>query len=174
MKSSQTILVLSLIAWPPFTSAEQPASPLLVVEDHGGSSALPYYEALIPHPETLPAPPTAATPQSFSEAPMLPARSLRLTPGHVVLRTHRIPGLRPLFLLGDDNRSRAWLNQRRDRLQQLGAVGLVVNVESLGALQALRALAPDLDLLPVSADDLAQRLNLSHYPVLITDTHIEQ
>ncbi|MNE90682.1 hypothetical protein D3C80_1882240 [compost metagenome] len=53
-------------------------------------------------------------------------------------------------------------------------MGLVVNVESAAALAALRKLAPGLNLSPASGDDLAQRLGLRHYPVLIMSTGIEQ
>ena len=42
------------------------------------------------------------------------------------------------------------------------------------ALDALRRLAPGLVLSPVTADDLAGRLGIRHYPVLITATGIEQ
>ena len=49
-----------------------------------------------------------------------------------------------------------------------------VNVESMAALTALRRLAPGLILSPASGDDLAQRLGLRHYPVLITATGVEQ
>ncbi|WP_431521391.1 PFL_4695 family integrating conjugative element protein [Blastomonas fulva] len=59
-------------------------------------------------------------------------------------------------------------------MRELGAVGLVVNVESMAALVELRHLAPGLTLAPASGDDLAQRLDLRHYPVLITSTGIEQ
>jgi len=59
-------------------------------------------------------------------------------------------------------------------LVERGAVGLVVNVESLQALNRLRALIPDVPLSPVSGDDLAERLGLRHYPALITSTGIEQ
>lgn len=82
--------------------------------------------------------------------------------------------LTALFLIGDDERSRAWLRQRQTALRELGAVGLVVNVKSMAALTALRRLAPGLTLSPVSGDDLAQRLGLRHYPVLITATGVEQ
>ena len=40
-------------------------------------------------------------------------------------------------------------------------------------LAALRRLAPGLMLSPASGDELAQRLGLKHYPVLITATGIE-
>ena len=109
-----------------------------------------------------------------AEAAMLPVRSTQLSPGEVQRRVIRAPGLTALFLIGDDERSRAWLRQRQAALRELQAVGLVVNVESMAALTALRRLAPGLTLSPVSGDDLAQRLGLRHYPVLITATGVEQ
>ena len=105
---------------------------------------------------------------------MLPVRSTQLSPGEVQRRVIRAPGLTALFLIGDDERSRAWLRQRQAALRELQAVGLVVNVESMAALTALRRLAPGLTLSPASGDDLAQRLGLRHYPVLITATGVEQ
>ena len=104
---------------------------------------------------------------------MLPVRSVWLSPGEEPRRVIRAPGLSPLFLVGDDDRSRAWLRQRHKILRELHAVGLVVNVTTPEALAALRRLAPGLMLSPASGDDLAQRLRLRHYPVLITATGIE-
>ena len=114
-----------------------------------------------------------AVAKAEAEAAMLPVRSMRLTPGDEPRRVIRAPGLTPLFLVGDDDRSRDWLQQRGKDLQALRAVGLVVNVATPEALAALRRLAPGLVLLPVSGDDLAQRLGIKHYPVLITATGIE-
>jgi integrating conjugative element protein (TIGR03765 family) len=153
---------------------------LIVVEDRGGVSALPYYEALRlktgTAPETAPPPSDLARAPGvrFSEADLLPVRSRLLTPGVVGRRRIEAPGLRPLFLVGDDERSRAWLRQRGDILRELNAVGLVVNVESPATLEELRGLAPGLTLSPTSGDDIAQRLGLKHYPVLITATSVEQ
>jgi integrating conjugative element protein (TIGR03765 family) len=78
-----------------------------------------------------------------------------------------------MFLLGDDERSRAWLRTHVEKLRTLHAVGFIVQVESEAALRSLRQLAPDLTLAPAAGDDLARRLNLTHYPVLITATAIE-
>ncbi len=153
------------------------ASALIVVEDRGGSSALPYYEALKLQPHDLQSlrievPHPLAEP--FSEADMLPVRSTRLSPGEVPRRTIEAPGLPPFFIVGDDARSHDWLRQRAAHLRELGAMGLVVNVNSTSGLAALRALAPDLTLAPTPGDDLAARLGLHHYPALITATGIEQ
>ena len=60
------------------------------------------------------------------------------------------------------------------RLRERGAVGLVVNVETVQGLARLRTLVPGVPLAPMSGDDLAERLGLRHYPVLITATGIEQ
>ncbi len=111
---------------------------------------------------------------TYDEAMLLPIRSPSLRPGPVESRPVNLPSITALFLIGDDPRSHAWLQQRLPDLQRLGAAGLVVNVESADALQALRDRAPGLSLTPVPGDDLAQRLQLRGYPVLITATAIEQ
>ncbi|MEB1846796.1 integrating conjugative element protein [Xanthomonas campestris pv. campestris] len=156
--------------------AQTASAPLIVVEDRGGASALPYYQPLNPQPDDTARPAPLPRPRvgNSAEAAMLPVRSANLSPGDVPRRVIRAPGLTPLFLVGDDARSRAWLRQRHAALRELGAVGLVVNVESTAALVELRRLAPGLTLSPASGDDLAQRLGLRHYPVLITATGIEQ
>lgn len=152
------------------------AHALIVVEDRGGVSAMPYYDALSLQSRASASisvkPPTPHRP--FSEADMLPVHSHRLSPGRVRSRTIAAPGLTPLFLIGDDRRSRAWLRRWAPRLRERHAVGFVVNVDSVQALNQLRTLAPGLTLAPVSGDDIAQRLHLRHYPVLITATGIEQ
>lgn len=156
------------------------SSPLIVVEDLGGASALPYYEALhlqprgdaparspIPIPQQLPATPA-------DEATMLPVHSTKLTPGNVARRVIEAPGLRPFVIVGDDDASRIWLQRHAVSLRARGAVGLVVNVETMQALERLRALAPGVPLAPVAGDELAERLGLRHYPALISATAIEQ
>lgn len=161
----------------PALYAAQPPSTLIIVEDRGGTSATPYYEALsleprqtsISPPFSLPVPRT-----SGGEADMLPIRTLRMSPGVISLRVLEAPGLNAFFLIGDDERSIAWLRRKAESLRARHAVGLVVNVQTPEALARLRGIAVGLELAPVSADDLAERLNLQHYPVLITSTGIEQ
>lgn len=107
------------------------------------------------------------------ESQMLPVRSALLSPGDEPRRAIRAPGLAPFFLVGDDDRSRAWLQERGVALQRMQAVGLVVNVARPQALDMLRRLVPELTLMPVSGDDLARRLGIRHYPLLITADGIE-
>lgn len=160
-------------------SAFAQQSQLIVVEDLGGVSTLPFYEALSPPPRQgqqlhSPVAPPVPPGRRYSEADMLPVRSERLSPGKVPRRVIQAPGLTPIFLLGDDDLSRAWLRERGAALRDRNAIGLVVNVETADGLAALRRLAEGMTLAPVPGDDLAARLGLAHYPVLITATGIEQ
>ena len=153
---------------------------LIVVTDAGSVSALPYYRAInllpSPHDPAYIRPPVLPplTYRRYSEADFLPVHSARLTPGRVTRRVIAAPGLQPLCLIGDDPMSRAWLKAHLTTLQQLHAVGLIVEVRSYAAVRALRASTPGLMLVPASGDDIARRLDLHHYPVLITATGIEQ
>jgi integrating conjugative element protein (TIGR03765 family) len=109
---------------------------------------------------------------------LLPIRSPGLTPGVVARRTVkrsdaiRIP--RPFFLVGSDLWSREWLATHRDRLEQLGAVGMLVQAESVEDLEAMARIAKGLPILPASATDIAHALGLEHFPVLVSRGGIEQ
>jgi integrating conjugative element protein (TIGR03765 family) len=157
----------------------QPAStPLIVVEDRGGAPALPYYQPLnlLNESDAVPTPAAAPPPMANlaeAERSMLPVQSSRLSPGDEQRRAIRAPGLTPFFLIGDDDRSRRWLLQRRATLRAIHAAGMVVNVATPSGLATLRGLVPDLSLSPVTADDLATRLGIRHYPVLVTASGIE-
>ena len=147
------------------------ASSLIVVEDRGGVSALPYYQDLNPEP----------TAQSISALNIgvrgsgaFPVRSTQLTPGQEKSRVINAPGLQPLFLVGDDELSKTWLSQRREQLQQLQAVGIVINVASAERFAEVQRWAGTLQIVPAPADDLVQRLGIRHYPLLITATTLQQ
>lgn len=111
---------------------------------------------------------------ALDESRLLPVVTRNLHSGLQPRQTLNLPGMTPLFLIGDDPLSAEWLRQQRDTLKNLHATGLVVNVATLAQLNALRAIAPELPLLPVSADDMAKHLPISAYPVLITDKGLEQ
>lgn len=168
--------ILTVAAFPAFSSSPFPTK-LIVVQDRGAVSAQPYFEeaGLMPEVSDVSVMSEApSVPVPVTQEAMLPMRSTRLSPGPVVSRAMQAPGLTPLFIVGDDALSSLWLVRRASTLEQMNAVGLVVNVQSLQRLNALRALVPGLILTPVSGDDMAQRLGLEHYPVLITATAIEQ
>lgn len=105
---------------------------------------------------------------------VLPVRSERLTPGTVPPRTLDLPAITPLFLVGQDLTSLEWLFRHAQVLRDLGASGLAVEVTDVQALRRIQAAAPGVNIWPVSGDDIAERLELQHYPVLITPTGLEQ
>ena len=108
------------------------------------------------------------------ESRMLPVSSPSLSPGDVESRDLELPALTRLFLVGDDPRSLAWLAEHAESLRQLGAAGLAVEVADLPALERIRGAGPGLTILPVSGEDIGQRLGLRHYPVLIRSNRLEQ
>jgi integrating conjugative element protein (TIGR03765 family) len=167
------LFFFALLNW----SGNANASSLTVIEDQGGASALPYYERLQPNPQTSDIKEVKPIPLQgpVTEAHMLPVVSHKLSPGRVVARVNNAGGLsQPIFLIGSDDLSVVWLKQRGDVLRELGAVGLVVNVSDANSLASLRKVAAGLTLIPASGDDIAGLLKISHYPVLITQTGIEQ
>ena len=105
---------------------------------------------------------------------LLPIRSPGLTPGRVEPRDINRPFARPFFLIGADGFSREWFATHRDRLAEIGAVGMLVEAQTLDDLRAIAAIAGGLPILPASAGDIAEALGLSHYPLLITKDGIEQ
>jgi integrating conjugative element protein (TIGR03765 family) len=105
---------------------------------------------------------------------MLPVVTPELTPGAVTARPLQLPGLGALFLIGDDPLSGDWLSRNATALARHRAVGMIVNVASTDALQALRDRAPGILMVPAAGSELARRLRLSHYPVLITETGLYQ
>ncbi|WP_460421625.1 integrating conjugative element protein [Pseudomonas sp. ZL2] len=120
----------------------------------------------------LAAPSQLPNPRTLTWA--LPVHSTRLSPGAVPPRALNLPGFTPLFLVGQDAASLEWLAQHAQTLQDLGASGLAVEVADTQALRRIQAAAPGLGIWPVSGDDIAERLELQHYPVLITPTDLEQ
>lgn len=109
---------------------------------------------------------------------LLPIRSPGLTPGPVTRRPVTLPNngtlTQPFFLIGSDEKSRAWLVTHRGRLETIGAVGMLVQADSVADLEAIAALADGLPILPAPASDIARSLGIQHFPVLISRLGIEQ
>jgi integrating conjugative element protein (TIGR03765 family) len=140
----------------------QPIAPFLDVFDAGNAS-----------PQQSPVPIKSQIGAADPEA-WLPIQSPGLTPGPVQARSHDRPFARPFFLIGSDTRSRQWLQDHRDRLKDIGAVGMLVQADTLEDVRTIAELADGLSILPASASDIAQALGISHYPVLISAHAIEQ
>ncbi|WJV54848.1 integrating conjugative element protein [Prodigiosinella aquatilis] len=150
---------------------------LTVVGDLGGEPTDPYFDAVNAQPgELTPPEPLAppSVPAQVSAASMLPVHTPELTPGTVTARKLTLPGMPPIFIIGDDDLSRRWLAQRGADLKRLNAAGFVVNVADQAHLKELQSLLPDNNMVPVSGSDLARRLQLTHYPLIITEKGLAQ
>ena len=152
------------------------ANALTVIYDSGDTQSLAPFLEILGDPPAAEIRDALAVPAlgAADIKQLLPIRSPRLTPGSVAPRVIKRPFTAPLFMIGADPRSEQWLIQHRARLVQLGAVGMLVEVPDEAALNRLIALAKGLTLLPASGSDLAESLDLDHYPVLITKDGIEQ
>nr|WP_310615723.1 integrating conjugative element protein [Pantoea cypripedii] len=149
---------------------------LTVVGDLGGEPTTSLFDAINAGPgqsatgtPVLPPPPA-----SLSLSDMLPVSTPEMSPGAVTARPLNLPGMPPVFVLGDDTFSRQWLQQHAAELSRMQATGMIISVRDEQGLNTLRQLAQGVPMVPVSGDDLARRLALTHYPALITATGISQ
>lgn len=107
---------------------------------------------------------------------VFPITTKLMTPGMITPRTLVIatPIVQPIFLVGSDTLSQTWLKQNLEKLQQLHAIGFLVQAQNESDLDNMQRLANNLSLTPLSGDSLAQSRQLDHYPVLITTQGIIQ
>ncbi len=150
---------------------------LTVIYDSGHTQPIaPFLEVFESSDKTPKQSPVPTRPQLGAADPeaWLPIQSPGLIPGPVQARAHDRPFARPFFLIGSDARSRQWLQDHRDRLKEIGAVGMLVQAKTLDDLRTIAELADGLSILPASASDIAKALRISHYPVLISAHGIEQ
>lgn len=162
MKIAVSVLCMTLINPLPTIAA------LNVVADLGGNDTAPFFEGINRQdkdPNT-----NKVWKGKPGEAAMLPVVTPELSVGIETPRPLRLPGIGALFLIGDDPASRSWLQMNAAQIKKKNAVGLIVNVSSMSAVQSLRELASGIQMAPASGSELARRLHITHYPVLITDT----
>ena len=107
---------------------------------------------------------------------LLPVRSPGLQPG-VLTDTRLKPQVQarlaqgnplPFFLVGSDELSLRWLAANAKTLNEIGAVGLLVQADTQEDVRRVAAAARGLSITPGSGSDLARVLGIRHYPVLIT------
>lgn len=161
--------MLKLFTFVPLLFSVSASAALTVVADLGGEPVTPLFDAISSVQQDRSTPPVVPLTQAI-----YPVTSTHLKPGSVTSRPLSLPGMPPVFLLGDDPRSLTWLAKKRQTLISLHAVGLAVNVASAARFEALQQQAGELLLVPVSGDDIAQRLKLESYPVLITHDGLTQ
>ena len=113
---------------------------------------------------------------------LLPVRSPGLTVGDIAgsaLRPEVLARLaqgnpRPFFLIGSDVMSLRWLASHRDVLEDLGAVGMLIQAETETDVRRVAEVAQGLSITLGSGSDLAAALAIDRYPVLITPDGIRQ
>lgn len=143
-----------------------------VIADFGGRETglkLPH-EQLRDAAVSTPIPKAITKPTLASRFPI--ASSLRV--GVINNREHSFPVLRPFFIVGADNQSTRWLSANRMHLAGIHALGFVTNVKSQADVETLQEYAEDLTLHALPIDEIAERFDLTRYPVLITQKEILQ
>lgn len=162
---------------------------LTVIYDNGQTRPLaPLLEPLMADdaPTSEPAESATLNPSS-SYGPadlrnLLPVRSPGLTVGDIAgsaLRPEVLARLaqgnpRPFFLIGSDAMSLRWLVSHRDVLEDLGAVGMLIQAETENDVRRVAEVAQGLSITLGSGSDLAAALGINRYPVLITPNGIRQ
>lgn len=147
---------------------------LKVIADLGGESAVRFYEPIQPvHSNDAPKHPNAI-PSQLTEDQLLPVISHKWSVGQVETKSFNLPGALPMFLIGSDETSYQWLVNNRQKLIEMNAMGLVINVRTLEEMNHLRQVVPELTLMPSPADSLADRLGIYHYPLLLTAEGVSQ
>ena len=169
------LIVLSAVALPTLSATV----PKVLGKTGPTRSIAPYYETITgsdrrpPRVEKVTAEKTTLA-KFFSNA-LLPIRTPEMSSGPVAARAVDAKMLdRPFFILGSDRRSQAWLSSNHDRLVQLQAVGLLVQAETAQDLRVIADLGVGIRIAPIPGSDLATRLGLKHYPVLISSGWVEQ
>ena len=105
---------------------------------------------------------------------LLPIRSPGLTPGKLSTRAHSVPFARPFFLIGSDQFAKSWLVKHGKTFKQMGAVGMLVEVESVEDLRDIARLAEGLPITPAPGSDIAKAIGVTHYPFAISGGRIWQ
>ena len=166
---------------------------LKIIYDNGQTRPLaPLLEPLLADdsPSSEPAESATLDPSSSplsSDGPadlrnLLPVRSPGLIVGDIAgsaLRPEALARLaqgnpRPFFLIGSDAMSLRGLASHRDVLEDLGAVGMLVQAETENDVRRVAEVAQGLSITLGSGSDLAAALGIDRYPVLITPHGIRQ
>lgn len=140
---------------------------LNVIADMGGQDVKGYFTTQNKWSKTKPIT-TPSNPVAYMQS-VFPIVTTKMTLGPVGPNegpdTPSYSVVRPIFIIGDDPTSLKWLATNTDRFVESGAVGLVVNVKTPARMNAIRAIAgKNLMITAVSGDDMAEAMNIQHYP----------
>lgn len=171
------VVLIGILLWASMACAE-----LTVIHDSGATRPLASYLQVFGETPHKDPPARIGNPAENLGAAdlssLLPIRTPGLTPGPVTPRPLRLPNngtlSRPFFLIGSDAWSREWFAEHRDRLQAIGAIGMLVQADTDADLAAIAQIADGIPILPASATDIARALRLEHIPALVSRRGIEQ
>lgn len=150
----------------------------IVIHDSGQTLPIAPYLAPL-YAEQVPArrrssanpPLQVATPMSA----MFPLKTTKLSPGKISPTNVKMLMPMPIFVVGDDPQSRAWMTRNSKVLFELQATGIVVQAATEDNFWALRNAYPALRMVPSHGDDLYRTFGLNAYPFLIkTDGEVVQ
>lgn len=82
--------------------------------------------------------------------------------------------MRPMFLFGADRQSLEWVIANREYFKELRAVGMLIQASTSSEVTRAKQAVGDIPLFGGSANDIAEALKLSHYPILITPAGVSQ
>lgn len=161
-------LILLSLALPLVIQAQEPP---VVIATLGQTVDARHYVGVERTHFSVPAHPDAI---KLSNLKSFSVRSMRLTPGPVKTRkVHSELPFTPLFLVGIDPTSIAWLKQYSSKLKRLNARGYLVSVKNKHDYDYF-VTQTGWHLPPISGDSIAKAYSISHYPVLVSDKLIEQ
>lgn len=158
-----------------FTQISIGQEALIAIDRMGPTRSVQYHYLENSQPEIQ----TQDVPKRLSErewyGKLLPIKSSIMSPGVVYGESRDFKRLlHPVFIIGSDDQSMAWLENNRDQLIEIGAVGMLVEVTTIEELDRVVKLAQGLRLGPGSGDRIAELLGLEHYPILLSRNGFEQ
>jgi integrating conjugative element protein (TIGR03765 family) len=107
--------------------------------------------------------------------PIFPVHSHLMSPGKMTAKAVTLPQLsQPIFIIGSDDLSKAWLKEHKESLQRLKAIGFLVEVQDQSTFEIMSNMVQGLVMVPLSGDQMAAQWHIEHYPVLISQQAIEQ
>jgi len=105
----------------------------------------------------------------------LPIETPGLSVGDVPFRmTKRQNMPQPIFLIGADSNSIAWLKRHRRVLRENRVLGWIVQADTVAEIERIKKIAGKMLFITASGQIFAERYGIKHYPVLITPDHVEQ
>lgn len=160
---NRVVLTVLLFSLAPIIAMAEPT----VLADLGGKP-LPWTQDL--HAESVPPIPL----KRIEFTPAYPIRTVGMRPGPVHKKMLPMAAAMPVFVVGYDSQSFAWLHHNKQHLLDTGAHGFVVNVATSQQFSRLQEYAAPITLSPVNGDDFHQHLGLTHYPFLIIGNEVMQ